>query len=47
VRQVLLEPSGSRLYQLVGLPEPGTQTQTRVLRLEVQGRLRLFAFTFG
>jgi thiol-disulfide isomerase/thioredoxin len=55
LRQGLLEPSGSRLYQLVGLPEPGAQTQTQtqtqtrvhVLRLEVQGRLRLFAFTFG
>jgi hypothetical protein len=43
VRRGLLEPGSSRLYQLVALEEPGTH----VLRLEVQGRLRLFAFTFG
>ncbi len=43
LRQGLLEPGSSRLYQLVALEEPGPH----VLRLEVQGRLRLFAFTFG
>ena len=43
VRQGLLEPGSSRLYQLVGLAQPGPH----VLRLEVRGRLRLFAFTFG
>jgi thiol-disulfide isomerase/thioredoxin len=47
VRQGLVEPGSSRLYHLVALGEPGTQTQLHVLRLEVQGRLRLFAFTFG
>lgn len=39
----LLLPEASRLYQLVGLEESGEH----VLRLEVEGRLRLFAFTFG
>ena len=43
VRRGLLEPGSSRLYQLVALGKPGPH----VLRLEVQGRLRLFAFTFG
>jgi cytochrome c biogenesis protein CcdA/thiol-disulfide isomerase/thioredoxin len=43
VRRGLLEPASGRLYQLVALEEPGQH----VLRLEVQGRLRLFAFTFG
>jgi hypothetical protein len=33
----------SRMYQLVGLPAAGPH----VLRLEVKGRLRLYAFTFG
>jgi cytochrome c biogenesis protein CcdA/thiol-disulfide isomerase/thioredoxin len=36
-------PEESRLYQLVGLQKTGTH----LLRLDVQGRLRLFAFTFG
>lgn len=36
-------PRESRMYQLVGLPSAGPH----VLRLEVKGRLRLFAFTFG
>ena len=31
------------MYQLVGLTSAGPH----VLRLEVKGRLRLFAFTFG
>ena len=38
-----LETAESRLYQLVGLAKPGQH----VLRLEVTGKLRLFAFTFG
>jgi hypothetical protein len=38
-----LEPRESRLYHLVALGKPGRHT----LRLEVKGRLRLFAFTFG
>jgi len=38
-----LEAAESRLYQLVGLAKPGQH----VLRLEVTGTLRLFAFTFG
>ena len=38
-----LSPSESRMYQLVGLGTPGPH----VLRLEVKGRVRLFAFTFG
>jgi thiol-disulfide isomerase/thioredoxin len=43
VKGGVLAPDGSRVYQLVGLEEPGEH----VLRLEVKGRLRLFAFTFG
>ena len=31
------------MYQLVGLSAAGSH----VLRLEVKGKLRLFAFTFG
>ena len=38
-----LAAEGSRLYHLVRLPRAGAH----LLRLEVQGRLRLFAFTFG
>ena len=36
-------PEESRLYQLVGFEEPGEH----VLSLEIHGKLRLFAFTFG
>ena len=43
VKDGVLEAEGSRLYRLVALREPGPH----VLRLEVTGRLRLFAFTFG
>jgi len=43
VRDGLLSPDESRLYQLVGLRRAGEH----VLRLEVTGDLRLFAFTFG
>jgi hypothetical protein len=43
VRGGTLRPEESRLYQVVGLAEAGRHT----LRLDVQGRLRLFAFTFG
>ena len=39
----LLEPTESRMYQLVGLKRPGAH----LLRLEVTGNVRLFAFTFG
>jgi cytochrome c biogenesis protein CcdA/thiol-disulfide isomerase/thioredoxin len=38
-----LAPTESRLYQLVGLSQAGPH----LLRLEVKGKLRLFAFTFG
>lgn len=43
VRKGMLLPDESRLYQLVALDAPGSHT----LRLEVNGKLRLFAFTFG
>ena len=43
VKDGVLVAEESRLYQLVALREPGPH----VLRLEVNGRLRLFAFTFG
>jgi hypothetical protein len=36
-------PDESRLYQLVGLRAAGEH----LLRLEVEGEMRLFAFTFG
>ncbi|HUX40315.1 MAG TPA: cytochrome c biogenesis protein DipZ [Rectinemataceae bacterium] len=39
----LVRPTESRLYQLVKLPVAGEH----LLTLEVKGRLRLFAFTFG
>ena len=43
VKNGALEPRESRMYQLVGLASAGPH----LLRLEVKGRLRLFAFTFG
>lgn len=43
VRRGMLYPSESRLYQLVGTRRAGEH----ILRLEVEGELRLFAFTFG
>ena len=43
VRGGLLLPGESRLYQLVGLEKPGEH----VLSLAVDGKLRLYAFTFG
>jgi hypothetical protein len=43
VKDGVLAPAESRLYQLVGLPASGPH----VLHLEVSGKLRLFAFTFG
>jgi len=43
VKKGAFAPKESRMYQLVGLPAAGPH----VLRLEVKGRLRLFAFTFG
>ena len=43
VKKGAFAPSESRMYQLVGLSTPGPH----VLRLEVKGKLRLFAFTFG
>lgn len=39
----ILSPKESRLYQLVALPKAGRH----ILNLEVHGKLRLFAFTFG
>jgi len=43
VKKGAVAPRESRMYQLVGLPSAGPH----ILRLEVKGRLRLFAFTFG
>src|SRR5208337_1498654 len=43
VKNGALAPRESRMYQLVGLSSAGSH----LLRLEVKGRLRLFAFTFG
>ena len=43
VRDGILLPRGSRLYQLVALKASGKH----VLSLKVTGKLRLFAFTFG
>ena len=43
VKRGTFAPRESRMYQLVGLTSGGPH----VLRLEVKGRLRLFAFTFG
>jgi hypothetical protein len=43
VKDGTLIPRESRMYQLVGLDAAGSH----VLRLEVKGKLRLFAFTFG
>jgi cytochrome c biogenesis protein CcdA/thiol-disulfide isomerase/thioredoxin len=43
VRRGTLRIAESRMYQLVGLPTAGPH----VLRLDVKGRLRLYAFTFG
>jgi cytochrome c biogenesis protein CcdA/thiol-disulfide isomerase/thioredoxin len=43
VKAGVLSPNESRLYQLVGLAKPGKH----VLHLNVKGKLRLFAFTFG
>jgi cytochrome c biogenesis protein CcdA/thiol-disulfide isomerase/thioredoxin len=43
VKGGVLVPGESRLYQLVGLPRAGEH----VLDLKVEGKLRLFAFTFG
>jgi cytochrome c biogenesis protein CcdA/thiol-disulfide isomerase/thioredoxin len=43
VKKGMVAPGESRMYQLVGLGAPGPH----VLRLDVKGKLRLFAFTFG
>jgi cytochrome c biogenesis protein CcdA/thiol-disulfide isomerase/thioredoxin len=43
VKKGAFAPAESRMYQLVGLSTPGPH----VLRLDVKGKLRLFAFTFG
>ncbi len=43
VRGGTLAPRESRMYQLVGLPAAGSH----LLKLNVKGKLRLFAFTFG
>ncbi|MDA3809535.1 MAG: cytochrome c biogenesis protein DipZ [Spirochaetaceae bacterium] len=39
----ILQPDGSRLYQLVSLKKAGKH----ILKLKVKGEMRLFAFTFG
>ena len=43
VRDGVVHPDESRLYQLVGLRRAGEH----LLRLEIAGKVRLFAFTFG
>jgi cytochrome c biogenesis protein CcdA/thiol-disulfide isomerase/thioredoxin len=43
VRAGVLSPNESRLYQLVGLEKPGKH----ILHLDVEGKLKLFSFTFG
>jgi thiol-disulfide isomerase/thioredoxin len=43
VKKGAVAPRESRMYQLVGLSTAGPH----VLRLEVKGKVRLFAFTFG
>ncbi len=43
VKAGTLTPSGSRMYHLVSLEQPGRH----LLRLVVRGQARLFAFTFG
>ena len=43
VKNGILTVNGSRLYQLAGLDKMGTH----ILKLEIQGKMRLFAFTFG
>jgi thiol-disulfide isomerase/thioredoxin len=43
VKGGLFQPTKSRLYQLVKLPSGGEH----LLELDVRGKLRLFAFTFG
>ena len=43
VKAGVLSPNKSRLYQLIELRKPGEH----VLHLDVKGKLRLFAFTFG
>jgi cytochrome c biogenesis protein CcdA/thiol-disulfide isomerase/thioredoxin len=43
VKGGLLAPTQSRMYQLVGLGSAGPH----LLKLDVKGKLRLFAFTFG
>ena len=43
VKNGVLQPNESRMYHLVELKQPGSH----LLELEVKGKLRLFAFTFG
>jgi cytochrome c biogenesis protein CcdA/thiol-disulfide isomerase/thioredoxin len=43
VREGVLSPDSSRLYQLVEFSKPGEH----LLHLDVTGKLRLYAFTFG
>jgi cytochrome c biogenesis protein CcdA/thiol-disulfide isomerase/thioredoxin len=43
VKQGVLQPNESRMYQLVALNQPGSH----LLQLDVKGKVRLFAFTFG
>jgi cytochrome c biogenesis protein CcdA/thiol-disulfide isomerase/thioredoxin len=43
VKAGVLSPDESRLYQLIGLAKPGKH----LLHLDVKGKLKLFAFTFG
>ena len=43
LRDGILIPDTSRVYQLVGFPREGRH----ILNLKVTGELRLYAFTFG
>lgn len=43
IKDGILVPDKSRLYELISLPESGPH----ILNLQINGRLRLFAFTFG
>ncbi len=43
VKNGVLSPRESRMYQVVGFERPGSH----VLRLDVRGKQRLYAFTFG
>jgi hypothetical protein len=43
VKHGVLEPNEGRMYHMVALKQPGSH----LLQLDVKGKVRLFAFTFG